>query len=32
VRIEWDGNKGVVTNNDEANQYLHREYREGYEL
>ena len=32
VRIEWDGARGVVTNNDEANQYLHREYRPGYTL
>lgn len=32
VQITWDGKKGVVMNNDEANQFLHREYREGYEL
>ncbi len=32
VKIEWDGEKGEVTNNPEANQYLHRDYREGYTL
>ena len=32
VKIHWDGKKGMVTNNEEANQYLHREYRAGYSL
>ncbi len=32
AKIHWDADKGEVTNNDEANQYLHREYRAGYSL
>ena len=32
VKIYWDGKKGEVTNNAEANAFLHREYREGYTL
>ncbi|MEM8486436.1 MAG: Gfo/Idh/MocA family oxidoreductase [Bacteroidota bacterium] len=32
VKIHWDADKGEVTNNEDANQYLHREYRAGYEL
>lgn len=32
AKIHWDGKKGKVTNIDEANQHLHREYREGYTL
>ena len=31
-RIHWDGEKGEVTSHPEANEYLHREYREGYTL
>ena len=32
VTIEWDGEKGEVVNNADANRYLHREYRDGYGL
>lgn len=32
VKIEWDADAGQVVNNDEANAFLHREYRAGYEL
>ena len=32
VQIEWDEKKGEVTNVPEANQYLHREYREGWTI
>ena len=32
VKIHWDGEKGEVTNVPEANAFLHREYRAGYEL
>ena len=32
VKIEWDGEAGKVTSHPEANQYLHRDYREGYSL
>ena len=32
VKIYWDGEKGEVTSHPEANQFLHREYREGYML
>ena len=32
VKIQWDADAGRITNNEEANQYLHREYRAGYEL
>jgi hypothetical protein len=31
-RIEYDGEKGHVTNDDEANALLGREYREGWTL
>lgn len=31
-RLEWDGSKMAFTNNDEANQYLRREYREGWKF
>ena len=30
--IEYDGASGRVTNGDEANRYLDREYRKGWEL
>lgn len=30
--IRWDGEAGKVTNNDKANQHLHREYRKGWKL
>jgi len=30
--IEWDDEKGQVTNAPEANQYLQREYRKGWEI
>ena len=32
VKIHWDGEKGKVTSHPEANEFLHREYREGYSL
>ena len=32
VKIQWDGELGKVTNNYDANAFLHRSYREGYEL
>jgi predicted dehydrogenase len=31
-KIYYDGDKGVITNNSEANQYLQREYRAGWKL
>ena len=31
-RLSWDGPNMKVTNCDEANQFLHREYRAGYSL
>ncbi len=31
-RIYFDGNAGRITNNESANQYLHREYRKGWTL
>ena len=31
-RIQYDGEKGKITNVAEANQYLHREYRKGWTL
>jgi len=31
-RIEWDGPNMKVTNNPEAQKYVHREYREGWTL
>jgi len=31
-KLEWDGEKMKVTNNDEANKYVHREYRAGWSL
>ena len=32
VRLLWDSANMKITNVPEANQYLHREYREGYSL
>lgn len=32
VKIHWDADRGEITNNEEANQFLHREYRAGYSL
>jgi hypothetical protein len=32
VPIHWDGVEGRITNNEAANEFLHREYREGYTL
>lgn len=32
VQIRYDGNAGRVTNNEEANKYLSREYRKGWSL
>ncbi len=31
-RIEWDGPKMKITNDDEANSYLRRDYRKGWQL
>ncbi len=31
-KIYYDGEKGVITNNHDANQYLQREYRSGWKL
>ena len=31
-RIYWDGEAGRITNNESANQFLHREYRKGWTL
>ena len=31
-KLAYDGTKGVVTNNDEANGLLRRKYREGWTL
>jgi hypothetical protein len=31
-RIEWDGEDMEITNIDEANEYINREYREGWEF
>ena len=31
-RIYWDGEAGRITNNEAANQFLHREYRKGWTL
>jgi hypothetical protein len=30
--LEWDGENMKITNVPEANQYLHREYRQGWTL
>jgi hypothetical protein len=30
--LEWDGEKGEFTNMPEANEYLIREYRDGWSL
>ena len=30
--LEWDGKKGQFTNLDEANAFLHKEYRDGWTL
>ena len=32
ARLEWDGEKERFTNNDEANKYLHYEYRKPWKL
>ena len=32
VKLRWDADAGRVTNNEAANEFLHREYRAGYEL
>ncbi|HWQ34541.1 MAG TPA: Gfo/Idh/MocA family oxidoreductase [Blastocatellia bacterium] len=32
VQIRYDGNAGRITNNEEANKYLGREYRKGWSL
>jgi hypothetical protein len=31
-RLEWDADREVITNNEEANKLLHYEYREPWEL
>ena len=31
-RIEWDAKNLVSTNIEDVNQYVHREYREGWSL
>ena len=31
-RLEWDSEKMKITNEEEANQFLYRQYRPGYEL
>jgi predicted dehydrogenase len=31
-KLEWDGPKMRVTNDEQANRYLHREYRDGWTL
>ena len=31
-RLEWDSRSFKITNDEEANQRLHREYREGWTL
>jgi predicted dehydrogenase len=31
-KLYYDGDKGVITNNNDANQYLQREYRKGWTL
>lgn len=30
--VEWDGEKGEITNNKDANKFLGREYRDGWKL
>jgi hypothetical protein len=30
--LEWDGKKGQFTNYDEANAFIHKEYRDGWTL
>jgi hypothetical protein len=32
VKLHWDGDAMKVRNVPEANQYLHREYRQGWTL
>jgi len=32
MKLEWDGEKGEITNLDEANEYLYMPYRDGWEL
>ena len=32
TRLEWDAEKMEVTNTDKANQFISREYREGWSL
>jgi predicted dehydrogenase len=31
-KLYYDGDKGIITNNNDANQYLQREYRKGWTL
>ena len=31
-RLEWDGENMKVTNLEEANEYVHRQYRQGWSL
>jgi hypothetical protein len=31
-KLDWDGPNMKVTNDQSANQYLHREYRQGWSL
>lgn len=31
-KLEWDGAKGVFTNNEDANKYLKKTYRKGWEV
>ena len=32
MKLHYDGKKGEITNLDEANEYLHMPYRDGWEL
>jgi hypothetical protein len=32
LRLEWDGEREVITNNKEANELLHYEYRKPWKL
>jgi len=32
TKLEWDGEAGKFTNMDEANEYLGRQYRDGWSL
>jgi hypothetical protein len=31
-RLDWDGERMQVTNDPEANRFVHRAYREGFSL